>query len=145
MHISTLINSLISLLRNEEKLESLLVYSSYRRVVTSVFRNSSVATGSSSWINQAVLKWRVSTESLRNQHSTAAQPSYQNGNGVIRPVATEHVGNRYWLRESILLQFSQVICSPVSKNNSTLNYTHFNQENQLHWNMDLYLIIRQID
>ena len=118
IHAHFIIYSFISVLlfRKEEKLLSLLVSSSFRRVSTSGIRNISVATSSSSWVRQAEFKWGVNMESLRNQHSTAARHSFWNESNVTRLVATEHVRKRYSLRESILLQLSYVTyCSILIK------------------------------
>ena len=79
---------------NEGKLVALLVYSSFRRAATSGLRNISVAISSNKWIRKAVLEWGVNTESIRIQHSTAAQHSDWIGFDVTRPVATEHVRNK---------------------------------------------------
>ena len=73
MHISSNNSSLVWLFGNEEKPVELLVYSSFRQVATSGFQNHSVATRSSRSIKQAVLEQGVNTESLRNQHSSAAR------------------------------------------------------------------------
>ena len=118
---------------NEEKLVALIVYSSFRRVATSGIRNSSVATGSISWIKQAVFKWGVGTESLRIQHSTAAQFSYKNESHITRLVATEHVQNKHSLLESTLVQISPVTWSPNFNSRTALNFTDCTQSEYLYW------------
>ena len=42
----------------------------------------------------------MNPEPLRIHHSTAARHSQDSVNDVIRLVATEHIGNKYSLRES---------------------------------------------
>ena len=112
-HANCIIYSLISLLlfRIEERLVALPVPSSFRRVATSGFQNNSAATSSSSWVRQAVVKWRVNTESLHFQHSTAARQSYWNETDVTRLIATEDVQNKYSVRESIILQLGHATYS----------------------------------
>ena len=112
---------------------ALLVYSSFRGVATSGFRNKSVATSNSSWIRQAVLKWGVNTESHRTQHSTAARDSYESTSDVTRLLATGQVRNKYSLRQSISLQLSQATCSSILNNSTVLNCRYCHQSNQLHW------------
>ena len=77
-HSLSIMYSFISLrlFENEEKLITLLFSFSFRRVATSGFGNSSVDKSCSRWVRQAVVKWRVNTESLRIQHSIAARHSY---------------------------------------------------------------------
>ena len=60
------------LLRNQEKLLALPVYS-FQRVATSGIRNNYVSSSSSYWTMQPVLKWEVNVESLRIQQSTAVR------------------------------------------------------------------------
>ena len=48
MYISSYTSSLVLLFKNEEKLVALLVYSSFRRVATSMLRRISVFTSSGS-------------------------------------------------------------------------------------------------
>ena len=93
MHISFLIHSSVIVLRNEEKLVALLVWSSLRREATSMLRRISLFTSSSSQVSQTVIKWKMKTESLPNQYSTAAPHSDRNDCDFIRLVATEHVRN----------------------------------------------------
>ena len=44
-------------------------------------------------------------------HSTAARHSWNSINDITKPVATEHVRNKYSLRESTLLQASHATSS----------------------------------
>ena len=74
-HSISVQNCIDFLVINEEKLVALLVYFSFRLVATSGIRNSSVATSSSSWIRQAVLRLGVNTKLFRIPHSTEAEYS----------------------------------------------------------------------
>ena len=94
MHILFFIYSVVFVFRTEERLVAILVYTSFRRVVTSMLRRISVFKSSDSKITQAVLKWGVNTEWLRIQHSNAAKHSERNDCDVTRLVATERVRNR---------------------------------------------------
>ena len=115
--------------RNEEKLAPLLVYSTFRRVPTSGVLNNSVATSSSIWIGQAVLKWGVNMESLRYQHSTAAQNSYWIGYDVTRLVATEHLRSKLSLLDSFTLIHNRTLL--VKKIQTALSKLTLDTINQL--------------
>ena len=97
MHMSSFVHSVAFVFRNEEKLVVILVYSSFRRVATSMLRRISVFIRSGSEIKKAVLKWVVKMDSLRVQNSTTAQHSDRNDCDVTRLVATECVRNKYSL------------------------------------------------
>ena len=63
-HISYFSRSLVFVFRNEEKLIRLLVYTSFRQVVTSMLHKYSVFTSSDSQVNQAERNWEVKTYSI---------------------------------------------------------------------------------
>ena len=130
LHHSFIVHHCIDfLVGNEERLVGLLVYSSFRRGATSCIWNSSVFTRTSSWNRQAVLKWGVNTESLRIQHSTAAQYSCKNESDVTGIVVTEHIRNKYSLPESLSLQLSHDTCSSISIRSTARNFSYCNQSN----------------
>ena len=83
---------------NEEKLVSLLVYSSFRLVTTNGIRNNSVATSSTSFNSVILAQIWMNTESLRIHHSTSIVRKLCD---LTRLVATEHVRKKYSLQESI--------------------------------------------
>ena len=56
MRISSFIHTVVFVLRNEEKLLAILVYSLFRRVATSMLRRFSVFASSGSQVRQAGLK-----------------------------------------------------------------------------------------
>ena len=106
---------------------------------------SSVVTSSKSWIRQAVrqtvLKWGVITESLRIQHSTAAQYCCKKESDVTRLVATVHVRNKYSHRVNFLantsgylyLKFQSKYCRKL----------HFLQKSEyLYKKLDLHLLTK---
>ena len=74
MHISPSLHSFLIVFKNEDTLEALLVYSSFRQVPTSMLRRISILTSSGSQISQAERKLGVNTASFRIQYSITAQP-----------------------------------------------------------------------
>ena len=98
---------------NEEKPVSLLIYSSFPLVATGGIRNSSVATSSTSFNSVSA------TSGIRNSSVTTSSTSFNSISGaqirrdygvtsivrmicdITRLMATEHVRNKYSLRESI--------------------------------------------
>ena len=88
----------------EQKLVALLVYSSFVRVATSGFRNFSVFTSSGSILCSTEECFRTLSVFTTTQHKKSS-------NDVTSFVATEHVRNKFSLRESILLQTSHATSS----------------------------------
>ena len=144
MPISSLISLFVFYFSGKaEKLVALLVYSSFRRVTTSGIRNSSAATSSISWIRQAVLKWRVNTESLPIHHNNATRPSQNCINEVTRLVATEHVRKNYSLREQFYCKYS--VITGLFRNGSIQRHTKPFSQNLLfsfvsHFSYDIIIL-----
>ena len=96
-------------LQKWEKLVATLIYSSLRRVATSMLQRTSVFTSSSSQVRQALLKWGVNTGPFRFQYSTAAQQIHRYDWEVTRLVATEHERNKRSLFESLTPYCSSIL------------------------------------
>ena len=62
MHILSFTSSLVFVSRNEQNLVALIVYSSFRRVATSMLRRIPAITISDSQVSQAELKRGVNTD-----------------------------------------------------------------------------------
>ena len=88
------------LVRNEEKLVALLVYSSIIEVSTSGFRINP----RSRKLVEMCPQMRINPESVRIHRSTAERHSKSSVGYVTTLVPTEHVRNKYSLRESIHLK-----------------------------------------
>ena len=78
----------------DEKVVAKLVYPSFTRVPTSILQNKTVATSTSSWAKQGVLKRGAITVSLRIQHRTAAQHSLHIGTDVTSVVGRNTYGTK---------------------------------------------------
>ena len=63
----------VSMVRIDEKLVALLVYSSFKRVATSILRSNSVITSSDSLVIQTERELGVNTDSVGIQYSITAQ------------------------------------------------------------------------
>ena len=125
LHFINKNSSLVHTLWNEEKLVALLVYSSFVRVAISGFRNISVFTSSGSIL--------CSNEEWFRNHSAFTTAQHSNSiNDVTRLVVTEHVRNKYSLRESILLQASHVFSSTNLNQGTAVNCTYRNQSVHLY-------------
>ena len=80
------------------------------------------------------------TELLRIQHSTAARYCYKNESNVTRLVATENIGNKYSLWESLLLQKSHTFLAQINKKKQPWSELFASNQNNWTRKVDLYLM-----
>ena len=104
-----------ALVRNEEKLVVLLLYSSFRRRVAISFRRKSALTSCGSQFIQSQRKWGVNKDSLQNQYSIMAQLRVRNQCDVTGLVPTEDVRSKYSRLETFSIFSSHAAISSIIK------------------------------